>query len=172
MNTLLAEVQAQLDASARAIDALAAGVGPDVARVAPAPGKWSVHEILGHLIDEERNDFRLRIDYMLNHPGESWPPLDPPRAVRDGKFNDRTLESLRADFMRERAASLGWLAGLHDANWEAAHHHPRLGEFTAASMLCAWAAHDLLHLRQIERLLFERLRRATHPDRTDYAGEW
>jgi hypothetical protein len=33
-------------------------------------------------------------------------------------------------------------------------------------------AHDLLHLRQIERALFQHLQRSATPDRTDYAGEW
>jgi hypothetical protein len=47
-----------------------------------------------------------------------------------------------------------------------------MGAFTAASMLCAWAAHDLLHLRQIERILFDHVSHATDPDRTDYAGTW
>lgn len=128
--------------------------------------------MLGHLADEERRDFRTRIDYMLHKPGEAWPAIDPERTVRDAKFNEQLLDDLRADFMLERARSLEWLAGLHDADWSASYHHEKMGDFTAASMLCAWAAHDLLHLRQIERILFQHLRAAAQPDRTDYAGNW
>jgi len=172
VNALLAEMVASLDASARAIDALVAGVTPELARHHPAPGKWSIHEILGHLADEERVDFRTRIDYMLHRPGEAWPAIDPERTVRDGHFDERALETLRADFARERRKSIEWLEGLHTAHWSASYQHPKMGEFTAASMLCAWAAHDLLHLRQIERTLFAHLGRASDPDRTDYAGTW
>jgi hypothetical protein len=163
---------ASLHATGRAIDALASGVAPALAVAPPAPGKWSINDVLGHLADEERHDFRARIDYMLNHPGETWPAIDPERSVREAQFNQQSLEDLRADFMHERAQSLEWLAGLHDADWNASYKHPKLGDFSAASMLCAWAAHDLLHLRQIERILFQHLQSAAVPDRTDYAGQW
>ena len=172
MNALVAEVSSNLDASGRAIDALVSGVAPDVARARPAPEKWSINEVLGHLVDEERHDFRTRIDYMLHRPGETWPAIDPERTVRKGQFNEQSLSDLRAAFARERRASIEWLAGLKDAHWDASYRHPKMGEFTAASMLCAWAAHDLLHLRQIERTLFQHLGRAAAPDRTDYAGQW
>ena len=165
-------MRAGLHASSRAIDALTSGVAPGLASTPPAPGKWSINEVLGHLADEERHDFRMRIDYMLHRNGETWPVIDPERVVREAKFNERSLDDLRTDFMLERAQSLGWLAGLHQANWDATYHHDKIGSFTAASMLCAWAAHDLLHLRQIERILFQHLRTAATPDRTDYAGEW
>jgi len=172
MNPLLTSVMAGLHASARAIDALAAGATPEVASLPPAPGRWSINEVLGHLADEERNDFRMRVDYMLHRAGETWPALDPERSIREGKYNEQSLDALRTDFLLERQKSLTWLAGLHDADWAATCDHPKLGHFTAASMLCAWAAHDLLHLRQIERILFERLAQAAQPDRTDYAGKW
>lgn len=167
----MTEVSAYLHASGRAIDALTSGVAPDVARMAPALGKWSINEVLGHLADEERNDFRARIDYMLK-ASDSWPPIDPERTVREANFNEQSLHDLRSDFKLERDKSIKWLGGFHDANWDASYEHPKMGSFTAASMLCAWAAHDLLHLRQIERILFEHLKRAGKPDRTDYAGTW
>lgn len=172
MNDLLTEIAVQLDASGRAIDALVSGVAPTMARREPAPGRWSIHQVLGHLADEERNDFRMRIDFMLNRPGEAWPAIDPERSVREGNFNEKTLDALRTDFLLERQKSLAWLSGQHGATWSASYHHPKMGDFTAASMLCAWAAHDLLHLRQIERILFEHLKGVASPDRTDYAGKW
>ena len=172
MNTLVSEIASLLNAGGCAIDAMVAGVSPDVARWQPAPGKWSIHEILAHLADEERNDFRRRIDYMLNRPGEEWPAIHPEKYVREGAFNNHSLDSLRTDFLLERQRSLAFLSGLHEADWSVTYTRHQMGEFTAASMLCAWAAHDMLHLRQIERTIFQHLKRSAQPDRTDYAGEW
>lgn len=172
MNALVTEIAALLDAGVRAIDALVAGATPDVARREPAPGKWSIQQVLAHLADEERNDFRPRLDYMLHRPGEAWPQIHPERYVNGGGFNDQPLNTLRTDFLLERQKSLAWLNGLHDADWRVRYRHMDKREYTAASLLCAWPAHDLLHLRQIERILFQHLQRAADPDRTDYAGAW
>jgi len=172
VNLFVTEVTARLDASAEAIEALVGNVGPELAGFRPSPLKWSILEVLGHLRDEERRDFRVRIECMLNRPGERWPAIDPEGWVREGRFNEHALEELLADFMEERRKSLGWLSTLHDADWSASYHHETLGDFTAASMLCAWAAHDLLHLRQIEGIMFAYLKQAAQPDRLDYAGQW
>jgi hypothetical protein len=170
--SFVAEISTRLDASAKAIGALVADAGPELATFRPSPSKWSILEILGHLRDEERRDFRVRVDYTLHRPGEHWPPIDPERWVKDGRFNERTVESLLAEFMEERHRSIAWLATLHDADWSTAYRHETLGDFTAASMLCAWAAHDLLHLRQIEGVMYVYLAHLAPPDRLDYAGAW
>ena len=169
---LVVRVSARLDASARAIEALVATVDPDLARFRPAPGKWSILEILGHLGDEERLDFRARIESTLAHPDADWPAIHPDQWVREGDFNARALQPLLAAFLEERRRSLAFLAGLHAADWGRSHRHPTLGDLTAASLLCAWAAHDVLHLRQISGVLYAHLSLATTPSRVDYAGAW
>ena len=34
----------------------------------PEPGKWTLLEIVCHLLDEEREDFRARVKHTLEHP--------------------------------------------------------------------------------------------------------
>lgn len=169
---LVVRMSVRLDAGARAIEALVATVEPDLARFRPAPGKWSILEILGHLGDEERRDFRVRIDSTLAGPGAAWPAIDPERWVREQDFNAQDVDALLTAFLEERRRSLAWLAGLHAADWRRSHRHPTMGDFTAASLLCAWAAHDVLHVRQISGVLYAHLSLATTPSRVDYAGAW
>ena len=40
--------------------------------------KWSMLEIVCHLLDEEKEDFGQRVDFTLHKPGDPWPPIDPP----------------------------------------------------------------------------------------------
>ena len=67
----------RLNQNAVAIQALVT-VDEAQARWRPAPDEWSILEVLSHLVDEEREDFRQRLDYTLHRPGEAWPATDPP----------------------------------------------------------------------------------------------
>ena len=46
------------------------GIDDTQAKWKPAPDKWSVLEVINHLYDEECDDFRMRLDLILNHPGK------------------------------------------------------------------------------------------------------
>src|SRR5262249_37849750 len=63
-----------LRAGARALAAWTRGLGPAGLARRPAPTKWSVHEIVGHLLDYEvATGWRLRL--MVAQPGsrlEGW----------------------------------------------------------------------------------------------------
>lgn len=162
----------RLVASADALTALVEDVADDEARWRSAPAKWSINEIFGHLVDEERYDFRQRLQLLLEDPARPWPPIDPEGWVREKNFNDRALADLSAEFLSERQRSVTWLETLQSASWTHAYRHPTAGMLTAAVLLHAWAAHDLLHIRQILAVRHARLSALIAPDHTDYAGRW
>ena len=83
----------------------------------PADGGWSLLEILGHLADEEREDFRQRIDFTLHRPDDDWPPIDPEGWVGERDYAGRSLSDTWKDFEAERERSLVWLAQLGDVDW-------------------------------------------------------
>jgi len=56
----------ELAQGAETIGGLVAGVSPSEARVRPAPDAWSLLEVVCHLHDEEREDFRPRLDVVLH----------------------------------------------------------------------------------------------------------
>jgi hypothetical protein len=163
-------VIAALRRAPAALGALLEDVGEEQARWRPAPDKWSLLELACHLLDEEREDFRLRIELLLRDPALEWPPIDPEGWVRDRRYSDRDLAATLADWRAERARSLAWLEGLEAPDWSRSRRHPAGFELSAGDLLAAWAAHDLLHLRQAARLHLLWLKERSMPWRLDYAG--
>ncbi len=163
---------ARLAANAEAIAALARAVPADQARWAPSAEEWSILDVIGHLEDEEREDFRTRVRLTLADPEADWPPVDPARWVTARGSQPRELASALDAFLRERHTSLAWLASLRNPDWGLAHRHPRIGPMTAGEVLIAWVAHDHLHLRQLNELHWQWLSRSATPRSLDYAGGW
>lgn len=163
---------AQLEAGAGALAGVTAGLTTVEASWRSEPDQWSLLEIAGHLLDEEREDFRVRLDFTLHRPGEPWPTIDPTGWVRTHHYGDQDFPATMAAFARERRHSLAWLRGLGRPDWGAAYTHPKLGVIRAGDLLASWCAHDVLHLRQIARWHWHRLQVESGPFGTDYAGQW
>jgi len=156
---------------AECIRALVDGVTPAEARARPAAESWSILEVICHLYDEEREDFRQRLDIILHRPNDKWPPIDPVGWVSARQYNDRDLAGALDGFLAERKQSLAWLDSLSAPDWEAQYAAP-FGVIRAGDMLAAWVAHDNLHLRQLVELRRNRVLHVAQPYDVRYAGEW
>jgi hypothetical protein len=161
-----------LAANAATISNLFENVSDEQARWKPAPKDWSMLEVINHLYDEEREDFRQRLDYILHKPGEPWPPTDPQGWVTARNYQSRDLQESLANFLDERAQSLAWLGTLEKPNWEQGETHPAGFVLTAGDMLASWVAHDFLHMRQLVELHYLHHAQAVQPYSVEYAGEW
>jgi hypothetical protein len=164
-------LRALMTDNAERIRLLASGLEAEQARWKPAPGSWSVLEVVNHLYDEEREDFRVRLDIILHRPTDPVPPIDPPGWVTARRYNERDPAESLENFLAERRASLRWLESLGAPNWEAAVTGP-FGTIRAGDMFSAWVAHDMLHLRQLVELHYLYHRDHAQPYGVDYAGEW
>lgn len=163
---------ARLTANAQAIAALVGGVPDAQARWKPTPEEWSLLEVIAHLYDEEREDFRTRVRLTLTDPTAEWPPINPAGWVTERAYNAQDPAERLAAFLREREASLAWLRDLRAPDWSATHTHPRFGSATAGEMLHAWIAHDHLHLRQLNHLHWQFLAQRAPASALEYAGGW
>jgi hypothetical protein len=161
----------QMADTAERIAALARGFPKEHAATRTEPDSWSLVEVLAHLSDEEREDFRPRLDIALHHPERSWPRIDPEGWVLERSYGRRDPERELAAFLSERAASLEWLRGLASPDWEAVYSAP-WGPIRAGDLLAAWAMHDVLHLRQIVELLRDLVDGYSGDYSARYAGPW
>lgn len=114
-----------------------------------AAEQWCLLEIICHLLDEERQDFRSRIQHLFEHPNTPPLPIDPKIWVRERKYMEQNYEEKLQSFLQERSASTQWLKSLENPGWKNAYEVPQGGKRTAEDFLVNWLAHDYLHIRQI-----------------------
>ncbi len=137
----------------------------------PTPEKWNLLEVLCHLYDEEREDFRARLKHTLETPDLPLPRIDPPGWVTERKYEEWDFNETLELLLSERSNSVKWLLSLRNPSWSNKHIHPKFGELSAEMFLANWLAHDYLHIRQITKLKYDYLKNKTTV-RMDYAGDW
>ena len=135
------------------------------------PNKWCLLEIICHLHDEEIEDFRTRVKYVLENPERKLPPIDPTKWVEDRKYIEQDYKIILNRFLEEREASIKWLLELKNPKWDNYYQHPKLGPMSAKLFLSNWLAHDYLHFRQILKLKFDYLKFISG-ENLEYAGGW
>lgn len=155
-----------------ALRAIVASVSSEDVKWRPGPEHWSILEVCCHLLDEEREDFRLRLRSTLEDPGRAWAPLDLTNVATLRGYNARDLGNTLSDFDKERADSIAWLRSLRSVDWSTAYVHPKVGPVRAGELMASWAAHDALHLRQISKRLYELAARDAPGVSVVYAGAW
>ena len=135
------------------------------------PEKWCLLEILCHLYDEEREDFRFRTKWVLERPNETPPPIAPNDWVTERNYMQQDYRVMLDKFLAERDDSIDWLKSLKNPKWDNYYVHPKIGNLSAKHFLDNWLAHDYLHFRQITKLKFDYLNHRSG-ERLDYAGIW
>lgn len=165
------EIISKLESNKDVFKSLLQGLSKEEVVWKPQPDKWCLLEILCHLYDEEREDFRARLKHSLEMPEQPMPKIDPQGWVTERKYMERNFEDMLTKFLDERNQSVLWLKTLSSPSWKNIHHHPGAGELSAEMFLSNWLAHDYLHFRQITYTNYAYL--TSHfKTRYDYAGNW
>jgi hypothetical protein len=163
---------AKMMQQAQVIRYLAEGIAADQARWKPNPDTWSILEVVHHLYDEEREDFRVRLEIILFETKKPWPEIDPPGWVIARNYNQQDLAQVLAGFLEERRRSIEWLHSLAQPNWDKTCPTPWGGDIIAGDMFASWVAHDLLHTRQLVEVHWAYTTHQLKPYKVNYAGSW
>jgi hypothetical protein len=116
-----------------------------------ASGKWSIRHVVRHLADSDLVwAWRLRLVLAQDRPPLTGYDQDlwADRLHYDRASVDESLE----EFSVVRRSNLRLLAPATDADLARVGVHAERGEESVGRMVRLYAGHDLLHLRQLERI--------------------
>ena len=150
-----AELKQHLEAaekSPKQIAAAVSGLTDKTLRYKPAPDKWCILEVLGHLADIEVV-YAYRMRQMLADKKPVIAPMDGDDWARNLGYTETPPAELVALYGLNRHANLRLLRRLKVADLGKSAFHPELQrEVTVAEMIEKMAGHGAGHLQQIERL--------------------
>jgi hypothetical protein len=116
----------------------------------PAPGKWSVHEVVVHCADSETNAHgRIRTlvaekdPVIIGYDQDEW--------ARKFDYHSRQMGLALATVEAVRANTLPILQALTDADWAKMGRHTESGAYGAEDWLKSYGAHLEIHAAQIRR---------------------
>lgn len=161
----------QLQQNKTAFIALLKDINEEMFLWKQTPSKWCLLEIMCHLYDEEREDFRFRTKWVLDKPNQTPPPFNPVIWVTERNYIEQDYNHVLNKFIEEREQSIIWLKSLENPKWENSFEHSKKGKLTAKFFLNNWLAHDYLHMRQIVKLKFDYFKHLSN-ENLDYAGIW
>jgi uncharacterized damage-inducible protein DinB len=81
-----------------------------------APGKWSIKEVVGHIMDTERM-FTHRAFRFARADATPLPGYEQDDYVRAGNFGNRSLKDLIDEFELVRRATISMLRSLDEEAW-------------------------------------------------------
>ena len=105
-----------LQAQASELETLCAGLSESGAMFRYAERKWTVKEVIGHLLDTERV-FAYRLLRISRGDLTPMPGFDERSYVPAGQFHLRSVSELVSDFKLQRASTLALANGIPSAAW-------------------------------------------------------
>jgi hypothetical protein len=129
-----------------------ATVGEETLRRPEAPDKWSAIEVVQHLADAElAAGWRIRI--ILTQDNPPLPSFDQDAFARDLRYREVPLAEAMAQLAGLRTANLRLYRTLSPVELQRVGQHSERGPESLGHISRMMAGHDLVHRRQLERIL-------------------
>ena len=128
------------------------GLSPESLNTPEAAGKWSVRDVVQHLADSELvGGYRFRM--ILAHDRPTLSGYDQDLWASRLRYAEVDVRTALEDFTRLRQSNLRLLERTSPAERERVGIHTERGEESIAQLIPTYAGHDIVHLRQIARIL-------------------
>jgi hypothetical protein len=124
----------------------------------PAPGKWSIRQIVAHLADAEMVGAH-RFRQVIAEDNPTLTAFDQNAWARNLDYARRKPKQSLETFRRIRAENYDLLKGLPETAFERAGNHTENGPMTLLRLLDGYAGHAETHARQLQEIREEFKRR-------------
>lgn len=154
MEFQLTHVFPVLERTPRVIDVMLRDLPVELINSNEGPEAWSPYDVVGHLIHGEQTNWVARVEIILSDaPERKFEHFD--RFAQFKVSGTKSLATLLDEFAQLRERNLKILRAKHLGPTQFARTgtHPALGPVTLANLLSTWAAHDLNHVAQINRVI-------------------
>lgn len=128
------------------------------------PETFSPYDVIGHLIQGEKTDWRDRATMILEYGlAKSFVPFD--RFAQFEESKGKSMQQLLDEFEDLRKESLTWLRSLNltETDFGKTGTHPELGAVTLKHLLSTWVVHDLTHIAQVTRVMAKQYKEEMGP---------
>jgi DinB superfamily len=130
------------------LEVLLRHVPPDVSEWKPAPERWSIGEVLIHMVFIEKL-YEQRVRRIVL---EETPDLPKSVAPTENELQKKSTQQSLEEFIPLRRAFVFYLHSIPSSAAGRTGQHAELGTISVSQMLHELANHDLGHLRQIAEL--------------------
>lgn len=113
-----------------------------------AAGKWSIAELIGHVVDTERL-FSYRTLRIVRGDKTPMPGMEQDDWVAGANFNNRGLESLGREFLALRASNIALYSSFTDEDLDRTGVASEL-EFSVRALMYILAGHTIHHVKVLE----------------------
>ena len=113
------------------------------------PEKWTIKEVLGHIVDTERV-FATRALCFARRETKPLPGFEQDDYVREGGFEHRSLASLTREFEAVRQSTESLFSGFDQAQWECSGtaNDARMSVRAVAYIVVGHASHHMSVIRE------------------------
>lgn len=135
------------------LKAALAGVPRKLLTWRPAPGKWSIHDIVCHMRDAERDGYLYRYRRVLAEDNPTFPDVDGDKLALERQYGRMNLREAVWDWRAARKEVLALLKKIRPEQWQRIGTHESVGPMSLEIILKRQAlGNDEAHLGQIEHI--------------------